>query len=107
MDPPPTPDTRPPARQFVALIVIVAATAQSLGMALRMPTQLTANDISRYCTVWSLLERGSFAIDECPWSKDTQDKVKKLEPFSEEAPAPEHFYSSKSPLFSTMMPGVI
>src|SRR4051812_25963848 len=101
------PDTRPPARQLVALIVIVAATAQSLGAALRMPTQLTANDISRYCTVWSLLERGSYAIDDCPWQKDTQDKVKKADPFSKESPAPEHFYSSKPPLFATLMAGVI
>src|SRR4051812_23824378 len=101
------PDTRPPARQLVALIVIVAATAQSLGAALRMPTQLTANDISRYCTVWSLLERGTFAIDDCPWQKDTQDKVKKPEPFSKEAVPPEHFYSSKPPLFSTLIAGLL
>src|SRR3954469_8736150 len=107
MAPHPVPDTRPSARLFVAMIVIVAATAQSLGAALRMPTQLTANDISRYCTVWSLLERGTYAIDDCPWQKDTQDKVKKAEPFSKESPAPEHFYSSKPPLFATLMAGVI
>src|SRR4051812_32650400 len=101
------PDTRPPARQLVALIVIVAATAQSLGAALRMPTQLTANDISRYCTVWSLLERGTYAIDDCPWQKDTQDKVRKPAPFSKESPAPEHFYSSKPPLFSTLIAGML
>ena len=34
-----------------------------------------ANDISRWCTVWSLLERGTYVIDECPWQADTQDKV--------------------------------
>src|SRR3954451_18255335 len=107
MDAAPTLAPRPQARRFAALIVIVAATAQSLGAALRMPTQLTANDISRYCTVWSLLERGTFAIDDCPWQKDTQDKVKKPEPFSKESPAPEHFYSSKPPLFSTLIAGVL
>jgi hypothetical protein len=101
------PAARPQARQFVALIVIVAATAQSLGVALRIQTQLTANDISRYCTVWSLLERGTYAIDECPWQKETQDKVKKPDPFSKEANPPEHFYSSKPPLFATLMAGVI
>ena len=100
-------ESRSQARRYVALIVIGAATAQSLGMALRMPTQLTANDISRYCTVWSLLERGTYAIDECPWAKDTQDKVKKPEPFSQANPPPEHFYSSKPPLFATLMAGVI
>src|ERR1700761_938156 len=107
MDEPLTTDSRPQARRFVALIVIVSATAQSLGTALRMPTQLTANDISRYCTVWSLLERGTYVIDDCPWQKDTQDKVKKPDPFSKESPAPEHYYSSKPPLFATLMAGVI
>jgi hypothetical protein len=107
MDEPLIPDARPQARSFVALIVIVAATAQSLGTALRMPTQLTANDISRYCTVWSLLERGTYVIDDCPWQKDTQDKVEKAEPFSKASPPPKHFYSSKPPLFATLMAGVI
>ncbi len=102
-----TPETRPVYRQFVALIVVCVATAQSLGVALRIPTQLTANDISRYCTVWSLLERGTYAIDDCPWAKDTQDKVLKAEPFSREAKPAEHYYSSKPPLFATLMAGVI
>ena len=107
MDSTPPLEPRPKARQVVVLLVIAAASAQSLGYALRIPTQLTANDISRYCTVWSLLERGTYAIDECPWQKDTQDKVKKPDPFSKESPAPEHYYSSKPPLFATLMAGVI
>ena len=108
MDAPSPLEARPQARRFVALIVIAAATAQSLGMALRMPTQLTANDISRYCTVWSLLERGSYAIDDCPWAKDTQDKVQKPDPFAQAMTKPlMHFYSSKPPLFATLMAGVI
>ncbi|WP_435009612.1 hypothetical protein P12x_000870 [Tundrisphaera lichenicola] len=107
MEPRPTSDPSNTARHYVGLIVIVAATAQSLGVALRMPTQLTANDISRYCTVWSLLERGTYAIDDCPWQKDTQDKIRKADPFSKETPAPEHYYSSKPPLFSTLIAGVL
>ncbi len=107
MEQPLTPEPLSNTRRFMALIVIVAATAQSLGVALRIPTQLTANDISRYCTVWSLLERGTYAIDDCPWAKDTQDKVQKPDPHSKESPAPEHFYSSKPPLFATLMAGVI
>ena len=85
MDDPADPDrlASPGSAIRVALIVIAAATAQSLGVALRIPTQLTANDISRYCTVWSLLERGTYAIDDCPWQKDTQDKVKKARPVLE------------------------
>ena len=40
-------------------LIIIAATALALGHALRQPTQMGANDISRWCTVWSLLERGT------------------------------------------------
>jgi len=110
MDSTPTP-TAPPSRsesrRIVATLVIAMAAAMSTGLALRMPTQLTANDISRYCTVWALLERGTYAIDDCPWQKDTQDKVRKPEPFSKQIPAPEHFYSSKPPLLATLIAGVI
>ena len=98
---------RSEARKCVATLVITMATAMSFGLALRMPTQITANDISRYCTVWALLERGTYAIDDCPWQKDTQDKVRKPEPFSKVTPAPEHFYSSKPPLLATLIAGVI
>ena len=66
---------RSDARRFAALVIIVAATSIALGHALRQPTQMGANDISRWCTVWSLLERGSYVIDECPWQVETQDKV--------------------------------
>ena len=126
MDPtpiPPVPVGKPPvddfdrtpprteARRAVATLVITVAVALSGGLALKMPTQLTANDISRYCTVWSLLERGTYAIDECPWQKETQDKVRKPDPFGRIDPktgtVPEHFYSSKPPLLATLIAGVI
>ena len=67
------------ARQYVAMLVIGAATAQALGVAIRSPTQFGANDVSRWCTVWSLLERGTYAIDACPWQFKTQDKVLKAD----------------------------
>jgi hypothetical protein len=99
---------RPQARRFVALLVIGAATAQSLGATLRMPTQLEANDISRWCTVWSLLEKGTYIIDDCPWQNRTQDKVFKVSPFEKSNPdAPKHFYSSKPPLLPTMIAGML
>ena len=68
---------RSDARRFAALIVITVATAFAIGHTLRQPAFMTANDISRWCTVWSLLERGTYAIDECPWQTDTQDKVER------------------------------
>jgi hypothetical protein len=69
---------------------------------------MAANDISRWCTVWSLLERGSYVIDECPWQLETQDKVFRavkggLGPSDDKA----HFYSSKPALLSTLIAAVL
>jgi hypothetical protein len=119
---------RPQARRYVASIMIVVAVAQGLGIALKAPTQLEANDISRWCTVWSLLEKGTYAIDDCPWQAKTQDKVKKpdrLAPPAETASAitkleyrlapqawkegapTDRFYSSKPPLLPTIIAGML
>jgi hypothetical protein len=97
---------RPEARRFVALVVITAATALALGVLLKQPSLMAANDISRWCTVWSLLERGSYVIDECPWLIDTQDKVERRRG-GEKPDAPKHFYSSKPALLSTLIAGVL
>src|SRR5918993_261627 len=82
MDRPESLPARDQARHYVAMIVIGLATAQALGVTLKAPTQMGANDISRWCTVWSLLERGTYAIDDCPWQSQTQDKVYKVDPFA-------------------------
>ena len=55
----------------------------ALGVVLKQRAMIGANDISRWCTVWALLERGTYAIDECPWQLQTQDKVFLAEPFPE------------------------
>jgi hypothetical protein len=98
-------------RRFAATIVIIAATALALGHTLRQPTQMAANDISRWCTVWSLLERGSYVIDECPWQVDTQDKVFRAPRGAVgESPGQEpvrHYYSSKPALLPTLIAGVL
>ena len=117
VDPDPTePRPEPPregrsqARQFLALILIGTATAQALGLALKMNTQIGANDISRWCTVWSLLERGSYIIDDCPWQYRTIDKVlwsKPNEPTPEGEEPVKHYYSSKPPLLPTLIAGVL
>jgi hypothetical protein len=64
----------------------------------------SANDRSRWCTVWSLVERGTYQIDEIDkvpeWS--TIDKVRhRMSPAE-----PWHFYSSKPPLFPTVVAGL-
>jgi hypothetical protein len=102
---------RPDARRFAALVIIVAATSISLGHALRQPTQMGANDISRWCTVWSLLERGTYVIDECPWQIDTQDKVFRAPKEATASPGDEepvrHYYSSKPALLPTLIAGIL
>jgi hypothetical protein len=98
---------RPEPRRFVALIVITAAASIALGHALRQPTQMGANDISRWCTVWSLLERGSYIIDECPWQIDTQDKVFRTSNWTGGKEGPRHYYSSKPLLLSTVIAGIL
>jgi hypothetical protein len=103
-------ERRPQAREFIALLVIAAATALALGLALKLPTQVGANDVSRWCTVWSLLERGTYAIDDCPWQARTQDKVFREAPFQDAAsgkPKVEHYYSSKPPLLPTLIAGIL
>jgi hypothetical protein len=59
---------------------------------------LSANDRSRWCTVWSLAERGTFQIDEIiqhpGWN--TIDKVFK----------DQHYYSSKPPMLTVVAAGL-
>ena len=83
----------------------------ALGHALRQPSQMGANDISRWCTVWSLLERGTYIIDECPWQADTQDKVFRapkgaIAPPGGQEPV-RHYYSSKPALLPTLIAGIL
>jgi hypothetical protein len=127
VDPGPIPG-RPMVRRFVAMLVVGVATAQILGYTLKVRSLLEVNDISRWCTVWSLVERGTYEIDTCPWQHRTQDKVKrpnKLKPptaessalkkleyqiapiFWKDGPAETRTFSSKPPLLPTMIAGVI
>ena len=99
--------------RLVRWLVIVVAAAQGLASLLtatvlyspshwpeKRPPQVpffSANDTSRWATVWSLAERGTYQIDEIiqrpGW--DTIDKVK----------LGDHFYSSKPPLLPTIVAG--
>lgn len=69
---------------------------------------LSGNDRSRWCTVRSLVEHGTYAIDEIVsqpgW--DTIDMVKH-DGRGNPAPGPDegHLYSSKPPLLATIMAG--
>lgn len=72
---------------------------------------LSANDRSRWCTIATLVERGTYVIDaqieiadekmknRRPWA--TIDKVRHLG-----SDGQQHYYSSKPPLFPTLVAGV-
>ncbi|MFQ6131655.1 MAG: hypothetical protein ACE5R4_06435 [Armatimonadota bacterium] len=78
----------------LATALMVAVGALLVAMLLRIGPVQCPNDASRWDTVWSLVERGTYVIDEAPWA-DTIDKVKRGE----------HFYSSKPALLPTMVAG--
>jgi len=104
------PSGRPQNRQLVSCMVIGVATVQVLGLTLKTPSLLGVNDISRWCTVWALLERGTYAIDECPWRSRTIDVVYRANP-SEVPPVGgepvRHFYSNKPALLPTLIAVVL
>lgn len=85
--------------RWAAYAVILTITCGVLTAAVcRVKPLLSANDRSRWCTVWSLVERGTFQIDEIDaapgWG--TIDKVRHQG----------HFFSSKPPLFPVLVAGV-
>ncbi|WP_206108008.1 hypothetical protein [Paludisphaera soli] len=106
----PAPAPRTEARRVLGTLLIATATALALGSLLRQPTMMGANDISRWCTVWSLLERGTYVIDECPWHHETQDKVQiPADPprVGEDGEPVKHYYSSKPALLPTLIAGLL
>lgn len=74
-------------------LLAFAVGALVFGAMLRTSSTLCPNDISRWCTVWSLVEKGTYIIDGAPW--DTIDKVRREG----------HDYSSKPPLLPTLAAG--
>jgi hypothetical protein len=88
------PDAWPAAR---FLIMAVAAGLLSAAVLQADPLQ-GANDRSRWSTVWSLAERGVYHIDEI----DTRPEWRTIDKVRHEG----HFYSTKPPLFPTLVSGV-
>lgn len=88
----------------VGLSIVCLSTLIVASVVLNSAPLQSANDRSRWCTVWSLVERGTYQIDEIDQSPNwsTIDKVRHT-PAGE---ADAHFYSSKPPLLSTMVAGV-
>ena len=82
---------------------MIATTLIAVAVLQTEPLQ-SANDRSRWATVWSLVERGTWQIDEIDsWPRwSTIDKVRSRK--SEQDPW--HFYSSKPPFLSTIVAGL-
>jgi len=80
------------------LLIIALGSALLFSTICHATPLQSANDRSRWCTVWSLVERNTFEIDEIDsrpgWG--TIDKVRDRG----------HFYSSKPPLLSVAVAGV-
>ena len=102
-------------RRFVYLLVIALAAGNGLANILTVTVlysparpwpkhspphspMFSANDRSRWCTVWSLVERGTYQIDEIIQQRgwNTIDKGR----------FQDHFYSSKPPFLSTIVAGI-
>jgi hypothetical protein len=89
---------------LVGLGSLVAATA-----ILRAESCLSANDRSRWATAWSLVERGSYQIDEIDSLRVLHEpsgkrrlRFRTIDKVRHEG----HFYSSKPPLLPTLVAGV-
>ncbi len=85
-------------RWFVYVLLLTVTMGQSLAAIFNSVPLQSANDRSRWCTVWSLVEQGTYQIDSIDqrsgWS--SIDKVRH----------DGHFYSTKPPLFPTMVAGL-
>jgi len=85
------------------LLILAAAALMTAAVLQAAPLQ-SANDRSRWATVWSLVERGTWQIDEIDsqpgWT--TIDKVR----YRTSAAEPWHFYSSKPPFLSVLAAGL-
>ncbi|TXT19232.1 MAG: hypothetical protein FD138_4362 [Planctomycetota bacterium] len=57
------------ARRFAMLLIVVVSSAMSFTQIVQSTPLQSANDRSRWSTVWSLVERGTYQIDEIDRSR--------------------------------------
>ena len=81
--------------RWFCVAMVLASMSVSTARLMEARPLASANDRSRWCTIWSLVERGTYQIDEIRqrpgW--DTIDKVRHEG----------HFYSTKPPLLPRMV----
>ncbi|MCH2209808.1 MAG: hypothetical protein MK110_00780 [Fuerstiella sp.] len=99
-----TADSASTVNQTIPRLILLASAGVIIGGILCGTPLQSANDRSRWSTVWSLIHRHTWQIDEIDrdprWS--TIDKVR----HRTDDNAPFHFYSSKPPLLSSIAAGV-
>jgi hypothetical protein len=95
MLPPGGPLLSPQLLHWASLLMILTALSAVTAKLLDAPPLRSANDRSRWCTVWSLVERNTYQIDEIRQRSgwDTIDLVRHKD----------HFYSSKPPLLPRLV----
>lgn len=86
-----------PERWGTRLIIFLAVALHAIALMNAKPLQ-SANDRSRWCTVWSLVERGTFQIDEIRQAAGWDS----IDIIYDDG----HFYSTKPPLLSIIVAGV-
>ncbi len=88
--PAPELDESSAAVRWAGLLIILLGMSMATSRLLSTGPLNSANDRSRWCTVWSLAEKGTYQIDEARQKpgRDTIDLVRHEE----------HFYSTKPPL---------
>ncbi len=79
------------------LIIVIAVSIHAAALFNAKPLQ-SANDRSRWCTVWSLVERGTFCIDEIR-QRPGWDSIDIIHDDG-------HFYSTKPPLLTVIVAGI-
>lgn len=112
-----TDESESPLRRSIYHVIVLVALAVAAGRIAVVTSSegdtafLSANDRSRWCTIASLVEHGTYEIDKQiaivnpvhrhrrPWQ--TIDKVRHVG-----ADGKQHYYSSKPPLLPTMIAGV-
>jgi hypothetical protein len=102
------------ARWAINLMIVACLTIQVARIATVKATtgespMLSANDRSRWCTVRALVDQGTYAIDSSVVIKHPETKRrywKSIDMVRHRGPdGREHYYSSKPPLFPTLVAG--
>ena len=104
--PPPVDPPLPAALRWG--LVTVASTLAAVSI-LQAESLLSANDRSRWCTVWSLVEEGSYQIDALDRRRilhRPSGKHRRRFGTIDKVYHDGHFYSTKPPLYPTLVAGL-